>query len=708
MEYDIEDKRLDEDSFLGSLVFVARYYQRTVSIDSLVAGIVEQGKLMDLNTFSKAAKRIGFITKVVNREIQEISHLALPALLVLKDGKAAVLLDISVEDNYAKLVIPGIPGETEMTLDHLKNDYSGTMSLIKNTYRFKNKLHKDIQIDNPKKWFWGTMKRNIHLYKKVIIAAIMINLFVLATPMFTMNVYDRVLPNNAIETLTVLAIGIFLVMVFDVTLKSIRSHYLGIANKRADIVMSNKIFDHLLNIRLEEKPPATGMFVNRLQSFASVRDFFSTATIALVVDLPFIILFITMIFWLGGPMGWISIATVIIILVFSWFMQRPLKEIVEKSSKEDQIKSTTLTETVAGLEIIKTVRGQNRVKVQYENALSQTAYFDEKSQHLAQNVSYITAFLAQFSNIAIVTTGVILAADGNVTQGAIIASMMLNGRVIGPVSQIVSLVIRFDRTMIAFKNIDELMSMEIERDDKNYLSRPDLSGDIIFKDVRFSYKNQNFEVLKGINFSIKEGEKVGLIGKIGSGKSTISKLLMNLYVPTSGSIMLDDTDVRQIDPIDLRGSIGHVPQEPFLFLGTIKDNITIGENFVSDEDVIRAAKIAGVTDFLGKYENGFDTMVGERGSGFSGGERQAITLARAIISDPKILILDEPTNSMDSQTERAFIRNMRDVVKDKTLLVLTHKMSILSLVDRIIVLHDGQIIKDGPRDEILAALKGGK
>ena len=694
------------DAYLESLLFISKYYQKTISKDSLVSGVLTQGTFMDLKSFIKAGSRIGLISKVANRKLEHISKLALPALLVLENDRACVLLDINLEEDKVKVILPGLAGETVMSIDKLNSEYTSTVVFVKNDYQFKNKLHKHINLEKPNQWFWGAMKRNKPIYIKVAFAAILINIFVIATPLFTMNVYDRVLPNNALETLWVLASGIFIVMLFDFLMKLIRSHYLGLANKRADIIMSNKIFDQLLNIRLDQKPASTGMFLSRLQSFESVRDFFSTATLAAIVDLPFIFIFVFIIFFLGGPMGWISIATIVIVVAFSWYMQKPIKEIIEKSAKEDQVKLTALNETVAGLEIIKAVRGQNRMKNQFENSLNQTAYYSEKSQHLSQTVTYFTAFISQFSNIAIVIMGVYLASSGEITMGAIIAAMMLNGRVIAPISQIVGMVIRYDRTMLSYNNINELMSMEVERDDKVYLSRPNLNGDIVFKDVTFSYKDQNFEALKNINLTIKQGEKVAIIGKIGSGKSTLSKLIMNLYTPTSGSILFDKTDVRQIDPVDLRRVVGYVPQEPFLFLGTVKDNITIGENFASDEDLIEASKIAGLHEFLGKHEAGFDLLVGERGDGLSGGERQSITLARALISKPNLLMMDEPTNSMDTQTEQSFIKNMKTVLKDETLVIMTHKMSILSLVQRVIVLHDGKIIADGPKEKVLNSLRG--
>jgi ATP-binding cassette subfamily C protein LapB len=693
------------DTFLESLIFLSKYHQKTISVDSMISGVLSSNKSMDIETFITASKKAGLITKVAHRKLENISALALPALLLLKGNRACVLLDINLEEDKVRLLIPGLPGETIMTQERINLEYSDTVIIVRNDFQFKNRVHKEVKIEKPKEWFWGTMKKNKAIFKKVAIAAVVINLFVVVTPLFTMNVYDRVLPNNALDTLWVLAIGVFIVMIFDFVLKLTRSHYLGLANKRADIIMSNKIFDKLLNIRLDEKPSSTGMFLSRIQSFESVREFFSTATIALIVDLPFVLVFVGIIFFIGGAMAYISIATIIIVFLFSYYMQKPIKNIIEKSAKEDQIKMTVLNETITGLEIIKMVRGQNRMKVQFENSLKNTAYYGEKSQHLSQTVTYFTAFISQFSNIAIVITGVYLASEGEITMGVIIAAMMLNGRVVGPISQVVSMIIRYDRTMLSLNNIDELMKMEVEREDKAYLARPNLQGNIVFKDVDFSYKDQNLKALKNINLNIKEGEKIAILGKIGSGKSTLGKLIMNLYSPTSGSVIFDGTDVRQIDPVDLRRSIGYVPQEPFLFLGTLKDNITIGENFATDEDLIYASKIAGLHDFLGKHEAGFDLIVGERGDGISGGERQAITLARALISKPNLLIMDEPTNSMDIQTENAFIHNIGNNIKNKTMIIITHKMSILKLVDRVIVLHDGKIVADGKKEDVIKSLK---
>ncbi|RXJ69798.1 type I secretion system permease/ATPase [Halarcobacter ebronensis] len=699
---DIVDNR-EVDTLLECLLFLAKYHKRPTSSESLVFGLPIHGSQMSPSMFIKAAKRVGLIAKAIKRDINEIDNMSLPAVAFLEKNKACIILNIDINKNQLEVVIPELSkGEITISLNDFKKQFSGNIFIVKPAYNFENRVEKEIVIEDNRKWFWSTMKKNLKIYYLVIIAAILINLFVIAVPLFTMNVYDRVLPNKAVDTLWVLVTGIAIVLIFDFILKLLRAYFIEQAGQRADTRMSSKIFDQLLNIKLNVKPSSTGMFVSRLQSFESVREFFTSATITAIVDLPFVFLFIGIIFYIGGPLGFVSLATVIISILFSYFMQKPLKETILKSAKEDQIKQTVLTEAVTGLEIIKSVRAQNRMKTHWDKSISQTAYYGNKSHYLAQIVTYFVSFISQFSSIGIVAAGVLLANEGDITMGAIIAAMILNGRVISPVSQIVGMIVRLDRTMISLNNIDEIMKMPVERENqRHYLSRPDLDGDIIFKDVSFSYKEQNFKVLKNINLKIKKGEKVGIIGKIGSGKSTIAKLLMNLYEPTEGSILIDSTELRQIDPADLRRAIGYVPQEPFLFMGTIKDNITIGDQFATDEEILRASKISGVHDFLGKHQSGYDLQVGERGDGLSGGERQSVTLARALVSNPNILILDEPTNSMDDLSEEAFKSKLADIVKDKTVIIITHRPSILSIIDRLIVIDDGRIIADGPKQKVV-------
>ncbi len=690
------------DSLLDCLLFLTKYHKRETSAESIMFSLPMHNEVMNYAMFTQSAHRMGLITKNVKRKkISNITKLALPSVLLLDKERACVLLDYDLEKGTATTVMPGISlGQTELSIERLESEFLGEVIIIKPEYNYKNRINNEIVIENPKDWFWGTMKRNMAIYKQVALISLFINIFIIATPLFTMNVYDRVLPNNAMETLWALFIGITIIMIFDFIMKMVRTYFLGIAGKRADTVISNKIFNHLLNIKLDAKPASTGQFVSRLQSYESVREFFTSATMAAIVDLPFVIIFIMVIFFIGGPLGYITLAIVIILILTSWYMQKPLKSIVEKSVKEEQLKQTTLIETVTGLEIIKSIRAQNRMKTHWDKSVSQTVHYAEEGQFLSHSINYFTAFMSQFSNILIVAAGVYLASNGEMTMGGIIASMMLNGRVIAPVSQIVGMIIRYDRTMLSLNNLDEIMKMPLEKEDKLYISRPNLKGDIELKDLEFTYSEKNYKILKDINITIKQGEKVAILGKIGSGKSTLLKLILNLYEPNSGSVLIDGVDTRQIDPVDLRKSMGIVPQEPFLFMGSIKDNITIGEHFVTDEELLKVARIAGLNEFLDKHEAGFDLIVGERGEGLSGGERQSVTLARALISNPGIIMLDEPTNAMDKQAESSFIERLEDIIEDKTLVLVTHKTSLLKLVDRVIILENGKVVADGTKEEI--------
>ena len=699
---DVMKNRRSVDSLLEGLVFLSSYYQRSMSKEALISGLPMYNRAMNIKDFIDASKRIGLIAKVVERKLNGISKLAMPVILMLKKNRACILLNIDFQKKNAKVIIPGLSdGEINMSLEQLEDEFLGQVIIIKPEHRFENKISKEIKLGNPRDWFWGPIKKNVPIYRKVVVAAIFINLFVLAIPLFMKNVFDRVLPNNAIETLWAMSIGIFFILIFDLIFSLFRAYYLGKAGKSADLIMSNKIFSHLLNIKLDDKPASTGQFVSRLQSFNAVREFLTGATIATLVDIPFALLFLAVIFYFAGALAWVSIATVVIVVAISFFMQKKIKKTVEKSAKEEQLKQTTLNEAVAGLEIIKSVRAQNRMRTHWDDALNQTLYYGEQAQFLSQTATQITGMVTKASSIAVIIMGVYLSLEGDLTMGGIIVAMMLNSRVIGPINQIVGMIIKYDQMILSFKNIEEIMDMAVERENKSYLSRPDLRGDIEFKDVSFAYKGQNIEILKNINLTIKQGERVAILGKIGSGKSTIAKLIMSLYSPKSGSILIDKTDIRQIDPVDLRKSIGCVPQEPFLFMGSVKDNIIIGEQFATDAEVLEASKAAGVHDFIGKHEAGYDLLVGERGEGLSGGERQAITLARAILTKPNIMILDEPTNSMDRQTEHAFLKNMKSILSDETLIVITHKMTTLSLVDRIIVVDNGNIVTDGPKSLVM-------
>ncbi|MBF0587844.1 MAG: type I secretion system permease/ATPase [Magnetococcales bacterium] len=698
-----------EDPLLECLVHLTRYHGRPRSAEALSTGLPEFGERFSPRMFVRAAERNGFKARVVPREFKKISTDLLPIVIPFEDGEAGVLLDIDTEKQEVKIMLPAHAGSIEnMEVAKLEALWSGYVILIQ--------PENTIQFDRPEEakrdtssWFWGTLRQNWWIYGQVVLAAVFVNLFGLISPMFVMIVYDRVIPNNAQETLWVLAIGVLTVIVFDLILKTLRAFFIDYAGKRADILMGSRLFDQVLDMRLAGRPKSAGVFANTLREFESLREFFTSATLAAVIDLPFVFLFLVVLWLISGPVSVVLIAAVPLVLGYGFLLQYPLRSVVRKNLKESNIKHGVLVETINGLETIKAVGAEGRMRSLWEESLGATATSSQKSRALSTSGVNFTSWVQQTVSVCVMLYGVHLIGLNELTMGGLIASVMLGGRAIAPLAQVAQLLTRLNQSMASLKNLNEIMSAPVERSsDKTYLHRPTLEGDIEFRDVAFRYPGTEQDIFKDVSFRINPGESVGFIGRIGSGKSTLAKLILGLYEPTEGTVLADGVDLRQIDPADLRRNIGYVPQDPFLFQGTAKDNITAAAPFMEDAAVIRAAELAGIKDFLEQHPLGYDLPVGERGDGLSGGQRQGLTVARALLRLPNILVMDEPTSSMDAKSEQELRNQLRDYLSDRTMLLITHRASLLSFVDRIIVMDAGRIVADGPRAQVMEALKSGK
>ena len=547
-------------------------------------------------------------------------------------------------------------------------------------------------------WFWSTLTANRWTYAQVILAATVANFLSLSTSLFIMVVYDRVLPNEAIESLIALTLGVAIALAFDFAIKTLRASFIDRAGARADRVMGRRIFDQLLDMQLKARKGSTGAMANTLREFETLREFFTSATLVAVVDLPFIFLFITVIFLISGPLAIVPLVAVPVVLIVGIAVQPILAKLAEKSFAEGQSKQSVLVETVTGLETIKAVGAQRQMRARWEDAIERQADHGVRSRAVAQFALNSTAFVQQAAQVMIVFYGVFLISAGEASMGALIAAVILTGRTLAPLAQLAQTLTRLNQAKTSYRSINALMQADSERPEgRRWLSRPKLDGRIVFEDVTFSYPEAQVETLKGISFTIEPGEKVAILGRIGSGKSTVARLVLGLYQPTSGKVLIDGTDIRQIDPGDLRRNIGAVLQDLWLFSGTVRANIAIGGIRPRDADVLDAARIAGVDDFIAKHPMGYDLPLAERGEGLSGGQRQAITLARALVGRPPILLLDEPTSAMDVQNEAAVLRRLRDAGKETTMIVITHRTSLLDLVDRVIVIEDGRVALDGPK-----------
>ncbi len=694
------------DTLLECLVFFSAHFGRAKSADSLKAGLAYDGKGMGPNLFCEAAERLGLKTKITRREkIRDIPSAVLPAVLVLHSNEACVLL--TKDRKRAVVYFPDTGGETSILLNDLEKDYAGFSIFIHPSTVFTNPEMREVQ-DNDDHWFWGQINKNRGIYGISMLGAVFINLFALTSPLFIMNVYDRVIPNEAIETGWVLGLGALTVFLFDFILRTLRAYLIDIAGRRIDVVAGRRIYDHLIDMRISHRPRSSGVFANMLRDFDSVREFFTSATITVLVDLPFAIFFIAIIYFLAGNLAFILAGLIILVAAIGFLIQIQLKSHVRKSIKTSESKHGLLVETIHGLETIKAIGADGRFRAKYTQYLGDNAASSQDSRFWSGLGVNIATFLQQIASIIIILFGMYMVKDGTLSVGGLIAAVMLGGRAIAPIGQIANLMAKYHQAGGALKTLEKIMGQPVERPpEKQFLHRPDLKGKLAFENVGFSYPHVNRAVLEKVSFTITPGEKVGIIGRIGSGKSTIAKLAMGLYEPDDGTILVDDTDCRQIDPADLRRRTAYISQDVFLFTGSVRDNIAASVPGASEAEILEAAKRAGVDDFMSRHPMGYDAPVGEGGEGLSGGQRQAIALARAMLMKPSILVCDEPTNAMDMQAEAAFKAYVETEMDNKTFILITHKPQMLPMVERLILIDAGRVLMDGERDKVLENLKSG-
>lgn len=554
-------------------------------------------------------------------------------------------------------------------------------------------------------WLFGPLRDNSKIYGQTILAAVVVNLLGLVSSFFIMTVYDRVLPNQAIESLIALTIGVILAHIFDFTLKSLRGYFIDIAGQRLDASVGATVFDNLMAMRLETKRGATGALAGLVREFENLRDFFSSATLVAVVDLPFIFLFIAVIAFIGGPIAMVPLIGVLGALAVGVVIQPLIMARTRQAMHEGHEKQAVLIETLAGLETVKSVDAGNLMRARWRAGVMRQAKVSTVGRFLNQLAVNSAGFAQQFSQVGVVVIGVFLVGSNQITMGALIACVILTGRAMGPLAQVASLLSRLNGALASYKALNVLMTTQSEVDPtRNYLARPVLRGKLEFREVSFSYPDGEARALDEVSFTIEPGERVAILGKNGSGKSSIIRQITGVYQPTEGSVLVDDTDIRQIRPADLRSNIGAVLQDVCLFSGTIRDNIALGLETVSDEDILRAAKISGVHEFVGASAGGYDQRLAERGEGLSGGQRQAIALARALAGNPSFLLMDEPSSALDSQAEAKLIARLNQATRGRTLLIVTHRMSMVKLVNRIIVVDKGRVLIDGPRNTVLNAM----
>ena len=550
-------------------------------------------------------------------------------------------------------------------------------------------------------WLFEPMARNKAIYMKVAVAAALINIFGLITAMFTMTVYDRVVPNNAMSSLVALSIGLGIVIVFDFMLRLLRAYFVDIAGAQIDREVGETLFGRLLAIRLDLKKGSTGSLTGIMRELEALRDFFASATMTALVDVPFILVTLLVVWLIGGWVVVVPAVMVPVVIAVALITQPALQRLTSRSMGEGLIKQSVLVETIGGLETVKAVGAGPLLAGRWTRSVEQHSDVSLR-QRLIATIGITTATSAgMISYAGVVIVGVHMIAERTLTMGGLIACSILAGRAVAPLAQISQLLSRITATRTAYHQLNELMDLPPEgpAGEALYLSRPE--GRIEFRNVSFRYPNASEKALDGVSFTIQPGEHVALLGRVGSGKSTIARLLLGLYPPEDGLVMIDGTDIRQIDPNSLRSNIGAALQESVLLTGSVRENIALGREDIDDEAMIRAAELSGTHQFIGQIANGYDLRLADRGEGLSGGQRQSIAVARALVARPQILVFDEPSSAMDAQTETALIQRLQTELKGRTLMLITHRPPLLQLVERILLVDKGKVVLDGPRDQVL-------
>ncbi|NCT40092.1 MAG: type I secretion system permease/ATPase [Alphaproteobacteria bacterium] len=695
---------------IDCLRLLAGFYGRRTSNAALTSGLPIPKTGITPAIFLRAAMRADMVANLTERSLESLAIAPnLPCILSLNENQACTLWEIKTDGKEKRFVVqfPETPDEKQvLTHEQLKALYAGYAFFVRPIARVDDRAG-PAEIDTGRNWFWAVFWKNRTLYGEVAISAIMINLFGIASSLFVMNVYDRVVPNKAFETLWAMAAGILIVYVSDFILKNLRSHFLDYAGRKADVVISGQLFEQILGMTMTSRPQSAGVLAANMKEFETLRDFFTSATMVALIDLPFVFLFIFFIYILGGPyVAIVPLAAIPLIVGMGLFLQKPLSKVIKESLHESALKNALLFETIIGLETIKVQAAEGHTQRSWEELTEKSSRTSVKSRQIAAFAQNWAMFMQQLVSVLIVIVGVYQISEGLLSMGGLIACVILSGRAMAPLAQVSGLMTRMNQSKQALDQLDDLMKKPVERPlGKHFVTMPHVKGRVEFRDVVFNYPGQAVPALNQLSFTIEPGERVGVIGAVGSGKTTLERLLINLYEPTSGSVQIDGSDVRQIDPGDLRRNIGAVQQSPQLFFGSVRKNITMGHETAPDSAVMRAAELSGVMEFLRDSEAGLDTQVGERGEALSGGQRQAVAIARSLLYDPPILILDEPTASMDPASENRLRKRLDVLCEGKTTILITHKGAMLSLVDKLILIDRGKLVAFGPKDEVIRKLQ---
>ncbi|WMC11226.1 type I secretion system permease/ATPase [Oceanimonas pelagia] len=694
---------------LECLLTLCRLHQCKLTRDAALAGLPLVDGMLTPSVFHRAARRAGLASRVLHHELRHLNPSLLPAVLLLDNNHACVITALGTEPQTAQVIWPELAdAEVTVTLNELEQRYTGHLIYAQPEFHFDERAPGSRRRAQGH-WFWSVIARNRPLYRDILFAAVMINLLAVAMPLFVMNIYDRVVPNHATHTLWVLAVGVLVVLCADLGLRLMRGWFVDLGASRADVRLSAAIMEQILGMKLSERPASAGSFASNVQSFESLRSFIGSVTLVALVDLPFMLLFCLIIGLINVKLVIPIIIGALAVLCYAALAQRKMRHLSDTMNRASAMRNATLIECLGNLETIKTTGAESKIQGNWESAILYLSTLTARMRLLASSVTNGALWAQHVVAVSLIILGVYLIRDGQLTQGGLIACYLLSSRAMSPVGQAAALLSQYHHAVTAMNSLNGIMARPLERsDDRHRVSRPIQRGDIEFRHVSFTYPNAEQQALSDISFRIQAGEHVAILGRNGSGKSTLERLMLGLYEPDAGSILIDGTDIRQLDPAELRRGMGYVPQDVSLFYGSLRDNLVLGMGHVDDARIVHAAEQSGLAEFVNTHPSGFDMPVGERGQLLSGGQRQAVAIARALLKESPVLLLDEPTGALDQRNEEQIKHTLQHCAQGRTMVLVTHRSSLLSLVDRIIVIDGGRIVANGPKAEVLDALRQGK
>ena len=693
------------DPVLDCLAYLARQADRPSSPVLLRAGLAlsETGKL-PFHQVEPALEQVGMRGQAIHRKLKRWPDRELPAILELDDERAAVLIEIN--GTQGLMYLPGVAEPIWTELDQLDPIFTGHAVIVEADPTRERLAERPWDEAVRKHWFWSEVWKVRGEFWPVMLAALIVNLLAFAMPLFTMNVYDRVIPNKAVPTLWVLALGVVIALGFDFTLRLARSRLIDEVGRKLDAKFSQKLFEKVMNLPLADKAGSTGALAKRVSEYENVRDFFASTTVVLVVDISFLALFLVFIAVLAGWLVFVPIAGIVLMFAAGISLQRSMGRSALDAQADSSLQHSVLVESIGGIETLKAARAEGQMLGRWKRYAAMSAGTQERMRRHTSVAINLASGAQQMISVGLLIGGFYKFNAGEMTMGAIIAIVMLAGRALSPIGQFAFLVTRARQSLTTLASLQKMMEADDERNVAARSIVPEIrAGTIELAHATFRYPNSSRDSLSDVSLTIRPGERIGIIGRVASGKSTLGRLMCGLYAPTEGQMSIDGLDSRQFHPHQIRDAFRFVGQDAELFSGTVRDNLMLGAPQAEDQQLIDAVVRSGADLFLSRDAAGFDLPVGERGSRLSGGQRSMLLLARSLVSPSKMLFLDEPTGAMDTQTEAYFIDHLKTALAaDQTLIVSTHRHQMLSIIDRLIVIDAGRILADGPRVQVIAEL----